>query len=110
MVNSGIMEMEEFENLISKNAVSVVDFSATWCGPCRMMAPIVEDSSNKHKGEYFYYGIDVDSSPELAEKYAIEFVPTFIVFSKGKLLGKTSGLMDLEEFENFIKQSLEKAE
>ena len=106
MVNSGIMEVEEFENLISANKVSVVDFSATWCGPCRMMVPVVEDLAEKHKNDYVFYSIDVDGSEELAEKYNITVVPTFIVFSNGKELGRTSGYMEASELDKFIKSQL----
>lgn len=103
MVNSGIMDEEEFEEMISSKKVSIVDFSATWCGPCKMMVPVVEDVSEKHRGEYFFYSVDVDSAEELAAKYNISVVPTFIVFSNGKELGRTSGFMEASELEDFIK-------
>lgn len=106
MVNAGIMDLEEFESIVCKNKISIVDFSATWCGPCRMIAPIIEDSSEKHKGEYFYYQVDVDSSEELAEKFDIKVVPTIIVLKNGKELGRTSGFMELEDLEKFLKSTI----
>lgn len=102
MVNSGIMDEEEFDKFISSKKISVVDFSATWCGPCRMMVPVVEDLADKHKSDYTFYSIDVDSAEDLAAKYNISVVPTFVVFCEGKELGRTSGFMEAEELENFI--------
>lgn len=102
MINSGIMEKEEFESIINSKKVSIVDFSATWCGPCRMMVPIVEDLSEKYKGKYYFYSIDIDSSEELSIENKISVVPTFVVFKDGKELGRTSGYMELEELDSFI--------
>ena len=106
MVISGIMEEEEFEEMLASKKICIVDFSATWCGPCRMMVPVVEDLSEKHKKDYIFYSIDVDSAEDLAEKYNISVVPTFIVFSNGKELGRTSGYMEANELEDFIKSQI----
>ena len=76
MLNAGIMTDEEFDEIIGSKDICVVDFSASWCGPCRMMAPVLEDVSDKYKGKYFFYQIDIDS----AEK--------FIIFNKFALFGR----------------------
>ena len=55
MQSIGIITEEEFEELIGSGKISVCDFSASWCGPCRMLAPIIEDVSEKYKGKYFLY-------------------------------------------------------
>ena len=54
MLNAGIMTDEEFDEIVSSKDVCVCDFSASWCGPCRMMAPILEDISDKYKGKYYF--------------------------------------------------------
>ncbi len=106
MVNAGIMDSKELKNMLSLHEISVIDFSATWCGPCRMMAPIVEDAADKNKGKYYFYNIDIDSSEELASEYKIQFVPTFVVFKRGKEVARTSGYMDYEDFIKFIENAI----
>lgn len=108
MLNAGIMTDEEFEEIIKSKDICVIDFSASWCGPCRMMAPILEDVADKYKGKYFFYQIDVDSAEEIAQKYEISAVPTIVVFSKGKELGRTSGYQEFEEFEKFLLDTIKK--
>lgn len=102
MLNAGIMTAEEFEDIIKSKEICVCDFSASWCGPCRMMAPILEDVSEKYKRKYYFYQIDIDSAEDLAEKYNVEVVPTIIIFKKGKEIGRTSGFQEMEEFEKFL--------
>ncbi len=108
MLNAGIMTSEEFDEIIGSKDVCVVDFSASWCGPCRMMAPVLEDVSDKYKGKYFFYQIDIDSAEELAEKFNVTAVPTIIVLKKGKEVDRTSGYQDLNEFERFLNNAVRK--
>ncbi len=109
MLNAGIMSEEEFDEILKSKKVCVCDFSASWCGPCRMMAPILEDISDKYKGKYFFYQIDVDSAEELAARYNITAVPTMIVFSEGKEIGRTSGYQEFDEFERFLNNTVKNA-
>ena len=108
MLNAGIMTNEEFDEIIGSKDICVVDFSASWCGPCRMMAPVLEDVSEKYKGKYFFYQIDIDSAEELAEKFNITAVPTIIVLKKGKEVDRTSGYQDIDEFERFLNNAVRK--
>ena len=108
MLNAGIMTDEEFDEIIGSKDICVVDFSASWCGPCRMMAPVLEDVSDKYKGKYFFYQIDIDSAEELANKFKIEAVPTIVVFKKGTEIDRTSGYQDFEEFERFLNNAVRK--
>lgn len=110
MLNAGIMTEEEFEDILNNNKICVCDFSASWCGPCRMMAPILEDISDKYKGKYTFYQIDVDSAEELAEKYKISAVPTIVIFESGKEIGRTSGYQEFAEFERFLNNTVKKAD
>lgn len=110
MLNAGIMAEEEFEELVNSKEICVVDFSASWCGPCRMMAPILEDISEKYKGKYYFYQIDIDSAEELAQKHQISAVPTVLVFSKGKEIGRTSGYQEFDEFERFLNNTIHSAD
>jgi len=108
MLNAGIMTNEEFDEIIGSKDICVVDFSASWCGPCRMMAPVLEDASDKYKGKYFFYQIDIDSAEELAQKFNVTAVPTIIVLKKGKEVDRTSGYQDLNEFERFLNNAVRK--
>lgn len=110
MLNAGIMTNEEFDEIISEKNICVIDFSASWCGPCRMMAPILEDIADKYKGKYYFYQIDVDSAEELAQKFEISAVPTIVIFAKGKELGRTSGYQEIDEFEKFLLDTIKKAD
>lgn len=106
MIDAGIMTDEELKEILNGKLPCVFEFSATWCGPCRMMKPIMEDVSDKYKGKILFYQIDVDSAEELAEKFDITAVPTMVAFEKGKEVGRTSGYQEFDEFEEFLKSSL----
>lgn len=109
MLNAGIMTEEEFDAIINSKKVCVCDFSASWCGPCKMMTPVLEDVSDKYKGRYYFYQIDIDSAEELANKYHISAVPTIVVFSNGVEIGRTMGYQDFYEIERFINNTVQKA-
>ena len=74
---------QEFQDEAMKAPVAVADFSATWCGPCRMLAPVLEEISEKYEGKVAFFAVDVDESPELAMKYRVkngEFVDQSVGF------------------------------
>jgi thioredoxin 1 len=97
---------DNFEELV-KTGVSVVDFSATWCGPCQMLHPNFEAVSNELK-DYKFIGIDVDENPMLAGKFNVRAVPTLVVIEDGKIKNITAGYMDAATLKNFIAKSLKK--
>ncbi len=74
----------------------LVDFYATWCGPCKMMAPVIEEVAAEKAGSAAVYKVDVDESPDIAQKYGIMSIPTFIVFKNGEPAGKTLGAQPKE--------------
>lgn len=89
---------ENFEKEVLNSEVPVlVDFFATWCGPCKMMSPIVEELAKEMKGKAKVYKVDTDEEQNLAIKYGIMSIPTFIVFRNGKPVGKAVGMRDKEE-------------
>ena len=87
---------KNYESLINKDLV-LVDFFATWCGPCKMLGPVLESLENIDVVK-----IDVDECPDLARKYAIMSVPTLMIFSNGELKNKQSGFMPKEALEEWI--------
>ncbi len=87
-----ILNKETFnEKLKNVKGVMMVDFFATWCGPCRMLAPILEEVSQESTAEI--YKVDIDESEDLARTYGIMAVPTMIVFVDGKEVERFSGYM-----------------
>ena len=91
-----ILNNEEFVNEVEKGqGVCLVDFFATWCGPCRMLAPVLEDVSGETSAKI--YKVDIDENEELSRKYGIMVVPTMIVFVNGKPVEKFTGYMQKEE-------------
>lgn len=89
---------ENFEKEVLNSEVPVlVDFFATWCGPCKMMSPVVEEIAKEMEGKAKVYKVDTDEEQNLAIKYGIMSIPTFIVFKNGEPVSKTVGMRDKEE-------------
>ena len=92
-----ITSEEEFEKEITEGHL-LVDFSATWCGPCRMMEPVLEELSSKIK----VLKVDIDELEELTRKLGIMSVPTMIIYKDGKEVKKVIGYHSLDEMEQAI--------
>ncbi len=82
---------EQFQSEALKSPVAVVDFSATWCGPCRMLAPVLEGVSEKLAGKVDFYNVDVDEANQLAMEYRINSVPCLLLFKNGDLADQSLG-------------------
>ena len=80
-----------FDSMIAKNKVVMVDFWASWCGPCRAIAPIVEELAGEYKGRAIVGKCDVDSQGALASKFGIRSIPTILFFKGGKLVDQQVG-------------------
>lgn len=94
---------ENFEKEVLNSEVPVlVDFFATWCGPCKMMSPVVEELAKEMEGKAKVYKVDTDEEQNLAIKYGIMSIPTFIVFKNGEPVGKAIGMRDKEELINLL--------
>ena len=87
-----IKSADEFETKVLKATGPVlVDFFATWCGPCRMVAPVIDEIAAEKAGEMSVYKVDIDQSPDLAFKYQVSSVPTLIVFENGQVKNERLG-------------------
>ena len=95
------VKTENFDSIINSKDLTVVDFSATWCMPCRMLKPILERLSGKMKNIKFY-NLDIDDSEEIAKRYRIFSVPTVVCFRNGKKIDSSVGLISADEMEDFI--------
>jgi len=93
---------EQFANEAMKRPVAVVDFSATWCGPCRMLAPVLEEVSEKLAGKADFYNVDVDEAPELAAKYRVNSVPCVVLLKNGELADQSIGFKPGAQLESWI--------
>ena len=98
---------ETFENDVLKNSLpSLVDFFATWCAPCRMLSPILEEVAGDYEGKLNFYKLDVDSAPDIAAEYGVMSIPTLIIFEGGKVQAKTVGALDAEELADWIDENI----
>lgn len=91
------MSEEEFNQLIKSDKFVLVDFNAPWCGPCKKMAPMLEELSNEQKSKMQLVKINIDANKELAKKLKIEELPTLILYYKGVIFWKKSGLTEKGE-------------
>ena len=95
--------LNEFNEKIASGRV-LVDFFATWCGPCRMLAPILEEvDERKEAGDLLIVKVDVDEAGEIAAKYGIQSIPTLILFENGKAVKNALGYMPKPQLLNFLK-------
>lgn len=98
------IEKEDFERKVLKNPkMVVVDFFATWCGPCQMLMPVLEEIASK-RDDFDIIEIDVDKAQELAMEYEIEAVPTMIIFKNGAAIDRLGGYYHKEELEEELKR------
>ena len=85
------------EKVLDATEPVLVDFFATWCGSCKMMAPVIDEIATEKAGAASVYKIDVDDSPSIAQQYGIMSIPTFIVFKGGEPVAQTLGARPKED-------------
>src|SRR5690606_28348366 len=100
---------KSFKELIAGNQPILVDFFATWCGPCKMMQPILEDAAKQLGDKVKIIKVDVDKNPAAANSYQVKGVPTLILFRNGKILWRQSGVVSTSQLLQVIHQAIAKA-
>ena len=91
----------------AKNAdAAVVDFNATWCGPCRMLAPVLEAVSEEMEGKVSFFAVDVDENPGLAAEYGVQSIPCLVLMKKGQLVSQSIGFQPQPALTNWINGNL----
>ena len=98
--------MKEFEELIKGEDLTIIDFSATWCMPCRMLKPILEQVADK-MSDVNFYALDIDENEEIAKRYRIFSVPTLVAFKEGVVIDSLVGLNSYDEVLDFVKQCVD---
>ncbi len=92
--------------VLNSNLPVLVDFWAEWCGPCRMVGPIVEQLAHSLDGKVKVSKLNVDQNQEIAMKYNVQSIPSLILFKNGKEIARTVGLSPKEKYEKFVNNAL----
>jgi thioredoxin 1 len=98
-----INSADEFQQVTGSGTV-LVDFFATWCGPCRQLAPILETVAEKQNGNITVAKVNVDELADVAGKYGIDSIPTLIFFKDGEMVSRSAGLMSEDQLNSEIER------
>ncbi len=95
---SEVISSQDFQSkVLEADKPVLVDFFATWCGPCKRLAPILDEVAQEKAGQAYVYKVDIDQSPDLAASYRVNSVPTLILFDKGAIKNKTLGAVPKQQ-------------
>ncbi len=97
---------EKFDELLKGEKPVVCDFFATWCGPCKMLAPVMEQMSAEYGGKAEFVKVDIDENMELAARYGIMSIPLVAVFKGGEAVDKSLGYCSKSEMKEFLDKNL----
>lgn len=100
------IDVKEFDELLKGSKPVVCDFFATWCGPCKMLAPVMDEVSEGFSDKAVFVKVDIDENAELAARYGIMSIPLVAVFDGGEEKAKTLGYMTKTEAEEFLNNNL----
>jgi thioredoxin 1 len=106
MQNTVEIKDQDFESEVIKSPLPVlVDFWATWCGPCRMIAPVVEELANENAGSVKVCKVNVDDSPDTASGYGINSIPTLMIFKNGQVVERFVGVQPKKRLQEALDQA-----
>lgn len=94
--------MNKFQNIIAGDTPVLVDFFAEWCGPCKMIKPVLEELKKKMGNKIIILKIDIDKNISLSSEYRIQSVPTLVLWKQGEIIWRQSGALSLNELEQVL--------
>ena len=94
--------MNKFQDIIAGDTPVLVDFFAEWCGPCKMMKPVLEELKKKMGNKIIILKIDIDKNISLSSEYRIQSVPTLVLWKQGEIIWRLSGALSLNELEQIL--------
>ncbi|MCP4204859.1 MAG: thioredoxin [bacterium] len=111
MANDNIIELtaDNFQSEIDDERPLLVDFWAEWCGPCRMVAPVLDELADELQGKVRIGKLNVDQNQELSMKFGVQSIPTFVLFKGGEVADRMMGAMPKAAFEKFIEKNVDVA-
>ena len=100
------IDQSNFDSTVKANPKLVVDCWAAWCGPCRMMGPIIDRLAKEHTGKYAFAKLNVDENPQISQSYRIMAIPKLLFFKDGQVVDQIVGLVPKEEIEEVMRRKL----
>lgn len=100
------IDAKKFDELIGGETPVVCDFYADWCGPCKMLAPVMDELSDVYAGKATFVKVNIDDNYELSARYGIMSIPYIGVFKKGEMVDKSIGFMPKSEAKEFVEKNL----
>jgi thioredoxin 1 len=94
------------KEVLESDQPTIVDFWASWCGPCRMIAPVFEELSSQYSGKVKFAKVNVDENPKIPANYGVRGIPTLIMFKEGKVVDQVVGAVPKNQLENVVKKVL----
>ena len=94
--------MNKFQDIIAGDTPVLVDFFAEWCGPCKMMKPVLEELKKKIGNKIIILKIDIDKNISLSSEYRIQSIPTLVLWKQGEIIWRQSGALSLNELEQIL--------
>lgn len=95
---------EDFDEFVEKYDVALIDFWADWCGPCKRLAPIIEELAEEMQGDVAFGKLDVDSNKAKSSEYSVSSIPTMVIFNEGEVVDKMIGALPKEDIKGKLEQ------
>ena len=105
-IKANYVQQDQFEELINQEKLVVVDYTATWCGPCRLVAPLIDQLAEEYQGKAEVVKVDLDQNKGNAKQYKIRSIPTVLIFKDGQEVERIVGRASYEEFSNAVEKQL----